>query len=83
MNGNFSTEHWKNEAETMSQEINNEITNVPGAIKILGISRASLVRWEQEELIKSFKSSYNGRMRKCFYVSELKKLAGQGDPISS
>ena len=82
MNG-FSTEHWKNEVESMDQDTNNDVTDVTGAKKILGIARATLVNWEKEGLVTSFKSSYNGRMRKCFLISELEKLAGQGDPVST
>ena len=66
----------------MHQDTNN-VTDVTGAKKILGITRATLVNWEKEGLVTSFKSSYNGRMRKCFLVSELKKLAEQGDLVST
>jgi len=80
MNG-FSTEHWKSEVESMNQDTNNDVTDVTGAKKILGITRATLISWEKEGLIKSFKSAFNGRMRKCFSISELKKLAGQGNEV--
>jgi len=82
MTGKFSTEHWKDKAKPMTQD-NNKVTDVNGATEILGVSRATIIRWEQEEVIKSFKSIFNGRMRKCFLVSELEKLAGQGDEVSA
>lgn len=78
MNGKFSTEHWENKEKSMD-----EIVDVNGAIKILGITRATLWRWESEKQIKGFKAIYKGRLRKCFRVSELKTFAGQGDPVST
>jgi len=66
----------------MANEVN-EVTDIDGAIKILKISRDTLCRWEGEGLVTSFKSAFNGRMRKCFLVSELEKLAGQGNEVSA
>ena len=80
MNG-FSTEHWRSEVQPMNQNTNNDVTDVTGAKKILGIARPTLINWEKEGLVKSFKSSYNGRMRKCFRISELKALARQGNEV--
>ncbi|KKM68133.1 hypothetical protein LCGC14_1463980 [marine sediment metagenome] len=65
----------------MTQENNGEVTDVMGAAKILGISRATLYHWEKRNLVKSFTSAYNGRMKKCFLVSDLNKLAGQGSQL--
>lgn len=83
MNGNFSTEHWKNEDKPMTDQVKSEIIDVAGAMEMMGVTRATLWRWESVELLKSFKTVYNGKLRKCFYVSELEKLAGQGDPVST
>ena len=77
MNGKFSTEHWENEEEPMDK-----IVDINGAIKILGITRATLWRWESENQIEGFKAVYRGRLRKCFLVSELKTFAGHSDPVS-
>lgn len=68
----------KNEEEPMDK-----IVDINGAIKILGITRATLWRWESEKQIEGFKAIYKGRLRKCFRVSELKIFAGQGDPVST
>ena len=66
---NFSTKHW--------EERMGEITDVIGAIKILKISRMTLFRWEDAEVVFSFRGVYNGRLRKCYHKDDLLKLAEQ------
>ena len=52
-----------------------EITDIPGALKILGICRFTLDRWENNGGVTHHKAIYQGRYRKCYFVAELKKIA--------
>ena len=58
------------------------VIDINGAIKFLKISTETLRRWEKNNALQSFKAVYNGRLRKCYYVSDLKALAGQGNEVS-
>jgi len=69
---NFSTNNWQEEKNTPS------ITDVSGAMKILDITRMTLNRWENRGIITSFKHVYGGRIKKCFDVTSLKKIANIG-----
>ncbi len=51
-----------------------EIIDIPGALKILGICRFTFDRWEKNGGVTHHKAIYRGRYRKCYFVSELKKL---------
>ena len=77
----FSTKHWESEDQAMEEKTSVRITDVDGATKILGISRITLISWESLNVVRSFKSVYNGRLRKCFKVDDLETLAGRGDEI--
>ena len=70
---NFSTKHWQEEEKNIPS-----ITDISGAMKILGITRMTLNRWENRGIIKSFKTAYDGRIKKCFNVDSLKEIAGRG-----
>ena len=65
----------------MEEKTSEEVTDVTGATKILGISRATLCSWESQNVIQSFKSAYNGRLRKCFRIKDLETLASRGHEV--
>lgn len=60
----------------VEKSVDTEITDILGALKIIGVARMTLDRWENQGYIKSFKRVYNRRIRKCFLISDLKKLVG-------
>ena len=59
-------------------QIQVDITDFRGALKILGISNATLISWEKHGKINHHKDVYRGRYRKCYFVAELKKLKKRG-----
>jgi len=73
----FSIKNWENGDDNI------EITDMDGALEILKICKVTLISWEKRNVIKSFKTAFNGRLRKCYRIADLKRLAGQGDPVST
>ena len=67
--------HKINKKKKVLEGVPADITDFRGALKILGISQATLISWENNGEINYHKAVYQGRYRKCYFVAELKKLA--------
>ena len=64
--------------KTHTETIQADITDFNGALKILGISSATLIGWEKMGGIPKHKAIYNGRIRKCYFIADLKELKKRG-----
>lgn len=60
-------------------QIQTDITDFYGALKILGISQATLINWEKSGGVPNHKAIYRGRMRKCYFIADLEEIKNRGN----
>lgn len=73
----FSTEHWNDQNDRPE-----EIVDRVGAMKILGVTKPTIIGYERDGLIKGFKYILNGRKRICYDAKILKDIVSASESVA-
>ncbi len=73
----FSTEHWNDQNDAPKEIVDRE-----GAMKILGVTKPTIIGYERDGLIQSFKYILNGRKRICYDAKILRNIISASEPVT-